>query len=241
MKDKKILEVNSLTKSYPIYSSFFQVVIQKKVVLKNISFDLPEGINLGIFGPSGVGKTTLVKIICGIEEFDSGQILLDGKNIKEYSPQEFATKVQLLFQNPYSTLNPKLSVRFLLKERVKQYFKLKKISYNEDKVNTEIERLLTLVKLPKTILNMYPYQLSGGQRQRVAILLVLCLYPKIVILDEPLSALDVSLQAQMLNFFAELKEQFKLTYIFITHDKDLAEYFCDKILYLYEDGSYEIC
>lgn len=236
----KILEVISLTKTYPVGVNMLQIATGRKTILKDLSFELYSGVTLGILGPSGVGKSTLVKIICRIEDYDSGKILLEGKDIKEYSAEEFATRIQLLFQNPFSMLNPKLTVGFVLKERIKQYFKLNKQDYDNKKIQSVAEELLSFCKLPPQILSMYPHQLSGGQRQRVAILLVLCLYPKILILDEPLSALDVTLQAQMLNFFAEIKEKFGLTYIFITHDINLAEYFCDKILYLHEDGSYEI-
>lgn len=237
---ENILEIKSLSKSYPIYSTFLHFEIGRKQVLKNLSFKLESNTSLGILGASGIGKTTLVKIISKIEEADSGEIIVDGKNIDEYKSREFATKIQLLFQNPYSMLNPRYKIKFLIEERIKQYFKLNKLSYNETILYKKMEELLEITKLPKEILNMYPYQLSGGQKQRIATLLVIALYPKILILDEPVSALDISLQAQMLNFFSELKEKFKFSYIFITHDKNLAEYFCDKVLILYEGGNYEI-
>ena len=235
-----LLEVRNVTKSYSIYSTLFQVEVAKKTVLRNISFSLEYNTSLGILGPSGCGKTTLVKIISKIEQPDSGEVLLEGKSINSYSKEEFATKIQMLFQNPYAMLNPKLSIGFLLKERVKQNFVLTGQKVDNQIIYSRINELLEIARLPKNILNMYPHQLSGGQRQRVAILMVLSLYPKLVILDEPLSALDISLQAQMLNFFSELKGKFKFSYLFITHDKNLAEYFCDKILYMYEDGRYEL-
>jgi ABC-type glutathione transport system ATPase component len=238
--NKFLLEVKNITKSYSIYSTLFQIEVAKKPVLRNISFSLDYNTSLGILGASGCGKTTLVKIISKIEQPDSGEVLLEGKSINSYSKEEFATKIQMLFQNPYAMLNPKLSIGFLLKERVKQNFVLTGKEVDNQIIYSKINELLEIARLPKNILNMYPHQLSGGQRQRVAILMVLSLYPKLVILDEPLSALDISLQAQMLNFFSELKEQFKFSYLFITHDKNLAEYFCDKILYMYEDGRYEL-
>lgn len=235
-----ILEVKNLSKSYPIYSEFLHIEIARKRVISNLSFCLEENKTLGILGASGVGKTTLVKIISKIETPDEGEILIDAKNIKNYSFKEFALKLQLLFQNPYSMLNPKFKVGFLIKERIKQYFYLRNLKFNKNDIELKIKEMLSVTKLPKEVLSMYPYQLSGGQRQRVAVLLVLCLYPKILILDEPLSAMDVSLQAQILNFLSDIKEEFKLSYIFVTHDKNLAEYFCDNLLILYEDGSYEV-
>ncbi|MFN3550216.1 MAG: ATP-binding cassette domain-containing protein [Endomicrobiia bacterium] len=240
MITENILEVKSLSKSYSIYSNLLQLEVDKKMVLKDLSFVLKFNTSLGVLGPSGVGKTTLIKIISKIEEPDIGEIIVDGKNIKEYTYKEFATKTQLLFQNSFSMLNPRYKIKFLIKEKIKQYFKLNNLKYDKKIIDQKIDELLEITKLPKTVLDMYPYQLSGGQKQRVAILSIISLYPKIVILDEPLSALDISLQAQMLNFFSELKEKFKLSYIFITHDKNLAEYFCDNILVLHEGGNYEI-
>ncbi|MCS7230839.1 MAG: dipeptide/oligopeptide/nickel ABC transporter ATP-binding protein [Elusimicrobiota bacterium] len=239
MKDN-ILVVKDLTKSYPIYSELLHIEISRKKVFSNLNFSLEYNKTLGILGPSGVGKTTLVKIISKIEEPDYGEVLIENKNIKDYSFKEIALKLQLLFQNPYSMLNPKFKVGYLIRERIKGYFKLNNLEVDKRDIDLKIKELLEVTKLPIDILDMFPYQLSGGQRQRVAMLLVLSLYPKILILDEPLSALDVSLQAQMLNFLGEIKEKFKLSYIFITHDKNLAEYFCDNLLILYEDGKYEI-
>ena len=240
MKDNFLLEVKNISKYYPVYATFLHVEVTKKLVLKNISFSLGYNTSLGVLGASGCGKTTLAKLIARIEQPDNGSIFIEGKDINSYTKEEFALKVQLLFQNPFSMLNPKLSIKFLLSERIKQYFVLNKKEVNKEMIRYKIDELLEIARLPKDILNMYPHQLSGGQKQRVAILMVLTLQPKLIILDEPLSALDVSLQAQMLNFFSELKQKYGFSYIFITHDKNLAEYFCDKILYLYEDGKYEL-
>lgn len=245
MSNKTLLKISSVYKSFPIYSSVLQRVVDTKHVLKNVHLELEENVTLGVIGESGCGKTTLGKMICRIELPDKGKIFFcepsDGSHgnefhdITTFSRQEFATKVQLVFQNPYSSLNPKLKIKTLIKERMIQYFKLNKMDINNQKIQENINEMLEIVKLPSEILNMYPYQLSGGQKQRVAILLVICLKPKILILDEPLSALDVSLQAQMLNFFNDLKQQFGFSYIFITHDLNLAEYFCDKIVKI-QDG-----
>lgn len=237
---KKVIEVRNLTKTYSVSLNNLYINVEKKTILKNLSFNVEENISLGILGASGVGKSTLVKILARLEEYDSGEIFIENRNIKDYKEKEFATKLQLLFQNSSMMLNPKLSIGFLIKERIKQYFNLYKLKFKNEDIELRLKELLDVAKLPWDITKMYSYQLSGGQKQRVAIILILALMPKILILDEPLSALDVALQAQMLNFFMELKEKYKFTYIFITHDRNLAEYFCDKILILYETGNYEI-
>ncbi|MFQ3675225.1 MAG: dipeptide/oligopeptide/nickel ABC transporter ATP-binding protein [Endomicrobiia bacterium] len=206
-----------------------------KQVLKDVNLKIFQGTIVGLLGESGSGKTTIAKLISCVEKVSSGEIFFENENLKNISVKSLATKVQMVFQNPYAILNPKLTVGYLIKERVKQYYNLTNYKKGKNFVLNNVLEFLDIVKLPQKILNMYPSQLSGGQRQRVAILLSLILRPKLLILDEPLSALDVSLQAQMLNFLNEIKTKFNLTYIFITHDISLAEYFCDKIFKL-ENG-----
>lgn len=223
-----LLTLSSVTKSFPIYSTILRRVVAIKEVIKNVSLEVEKGITLGLVGESGSGKSTIAKLICNLEKPDNGKIFFENKDITTLSRVELARYVQMVFQNPYASLNPKLKISYLLNERTKMVFRNKNVSGKE--IQGYIEEMLDIVKLNKDILNFYPYQLSGGQKQRIAILLAIILNPKLIIFDEPLSALDVALQAQLLNFFNELKEKFKFTYIFITHDIDVAEYFCDKIV-----------
>jgi ABC-type dipeptide/oligopeptide/nickel transport system ATPase subunit len=230
-----LLDLISVSKEYPIYSSVVHKIIMYKQVLKDVNLKIFPSTTIGILGESGSGKTTIAKLITMIEKVSSGKILFEGVDITNFSLKTFATKVQMVFQNPSASLNPKLTIGYLLKERVKQYYNLINEKKEEKFFLEKMLEFLDIVKLPNKILNMYSSQLSGGQRQRVAILLSIVLHPKLLILDEPLSSLDISLQSQVLNFLSEIKTKFNLTYIFITHDISLAEYFCDKIFKL-ENG-----
>ncbi len=217
-----MLKVKNLIKTYTLNSSFFEK--QKKfVALNNISFELRENETLSIIGESGSGKTTLAKIICRLLSFDSGKIEINGKNISDYSNLDFSKTVQMIFQNPYASFNPKLKVGYSLLEALDKNIKNKK---------DVIMETLKLVDINDDIFNKYPHQFSGGQRQRIAIARALLKKPKILFADEPFSSLDVINQNLIMNIFEKIKKDKKTTLIFITHDISAALKISDKILAL---------
>ena len=199
---------------------------RRRIVLQNISFDVPEGRTFGIVGESGTGKTTLGKIIAALESPSSGEILFHGRALTRIRKEEFSffrRKVQMLFQDPEGSLNPKKTIRKSLVE----ILNLIKTPQNEKK--SALENILQTVRLSQEVLARYPNQISGGQNQRIALARILLLDPEIIILDEPTSALDISVQAQILNLLKDLQKQKGLTYIFISHDRDVIRFMCHKI------------
>ncbi len=215
-----ILLIKNLTKIFSIDSGVFLKKTGDIRALDNVSFELEEGRVLGIIGESGSGKTTLAKILCKLISPDSGEVLFSGRNIKEFSRQEFSSKIQMIFQDPFASLNPKLTIKTILSEA---------IDNNTDKHKKIIETLKT-VNMPENILYSYPHQFSGGQRQRIAIARALLKNPRIIIADEPLSSLDTTIQSQILRLFIELKERFGLTFIFISHDIATTANFADYVI-----------
>lgn len=213
---KRILEVTNLTKSF-----VNQKTKEDFIVLDSISFKLHEGEILGIMGPSGCGKSTLLKLIKGFERPDSGQIFFEGKDITYSSPQK-TKEIQLIFQDPYSSFNPALKLRTQIKEV------LKKAQCDEN----YLDELLDRFHLPKEILFRHPRSVSGGQLQRLAVLRALLMGPKVLLADEPTSSLDLSVQAKMLNLFAELQSALKLSIIFVSHDPDVINYISDRVIKL---------
>lgn len=217
-----MLKVKNLTKTYILNTSFFE---RKKVfhALNNISFELKKNETLSIIGESGSGKSTLAKIICRLIPFDSGTIEIDGKNISDYSRKEFSNIVQMIFQNPYASFNPKLTIGYSLLEAVDKNIKNKKDIVREK---------LKLVDIEDDVFNKYPHQFSGGQRQRIAIARALLKEPKMLIADEPFSSLDVINQKLIIEIFDKIKKETETTLIFITHDISAAKKISDKILAL---------
>lgn len=214
-----LLSVRNLIKSYPIEGGFFRSRSGSVRALDNVSLSLEKGKVLGIVGESGSGKTTLGKVICRLLPRDSGEVLVDGKNIDDYSRREFSGKVQMVFQDPYASLNPKLSIGTILGEAAGGAAEAREAS---------IRDALLTVGLQENILRSYPHQFSGGQRQRIALARTLLKKPEIIIADEPLSALDLTIQNQLLELFTELRDKEEIAFVFISHDlavtSGLADY-----------------
>jgi peptide/nickel transport system ATP-binding protein len=216
------LEVHNIAKTYE------SGIIRKKSksVLDNISFEVHEGQTFGIVGESGTGKTTLGKIIAVIEKPTSGEIFFHGVPIARMKKEEFLhfrRKVQMLFQDPEGSLNPKKTILKSLDE----IFDLIKMGREQRK--NALANIFQTVGLSQEILTRFPNQISGGQNQRIALARILLLEPEIVILDEPTSALDISVQAQILNLLKDLQKQKNLTYLFISHDRDVIRFMCHNI------------
>lgn len=222
MKSKIIFKINNLNKKF-----------KDSLVLNNINFNVFQGETLGIVGPSGCGKSTFGKILLLLLSPDSGEIIYKDKNIFDYNKSEileFRKDIQMVLQDPYLSLNPKKNIQWHLEEP------LSVINYPKNERLNKILSMLELVGLSKDYLNKYPNQLSGGQKQRVLILAALLINPKVIVLDESVSALDISVQAQILNLLVQLQQKLNLTYIFISHDLNVIKYMCDRII-SFENGN----
>ena len=201
---------------------------EDKKVLNNVSFNLFKGETLGLIGESGSGKSTIAKSILNLNRFDKGQIIYNKKCIKTYNNTEFRRKIQLVFQDPYSSLNPEISIGYSIMEPMLAHKLYKTKKESKEKVIS----LLKQVNLIESDFNKFPYQFSGGQRQRIVIARALALNPEILICDESVSALDVTIQAQILNLLNQLKEKYSITILFISHDLSVVKYMSDRIIIL---------
>lgn len=228
---ENLLDIKNLNVVYKTKKNIFGKIAEIYAV-NNVSLDIKKGEILAIAGESGCGKSTLAKAIMKLVDSESGEINLDGKNILKINTREdlqsFYKRVQMIFQNPYSSLNPKMKIGQILKEPLEINTKLSKKD-----INKIIEEKITKVGLDKNCLELYPHEFSGGQRQRIAIARSLILNPEFIIADEPVSALDVSIQAQIINLLKELKNDFNLTFLFISHDLSVIKYISDRIAVMY--------
>jgi peptide/nickel transport system ATP-binding protein len=204
-------------------------VLNYTKAVDDVSFDLYEGETLGLVGESGCGKTTLGRSILKLADGVRGEILYWGKNIVEMKEVEFRKyrkDMQIIFQDPYSSLNPRLTVGHAIHEPMR----IHEILNSDEARRARVIELLKRVGLEEKHYNRYPHEFSGGQRQRICIARALALNPKFIICDESVSALDVSVQAQVLNLLNELKEEFKFTYIFISHDLSVVKFMSDRMI-----------
>ncbi|RDD71127.1 ATP-binding cassette domain-containing protein [Paracoccus versutus] len=222
-----VVEGRNLIRDYYVPGSLTRAAKMVRAV-KGISFSVDRGKTLAIVGESGSGKSTLARIIALIDPASGGELLIDGKPVdigKARLTREMRSKVQMVFQNPYGSLNPRQKIGDVLMEP---------LLLNTDTPAAErrrrAEEMLAKVGLPPEVFNRYPHMFSGGQRQRIAIARALMLNPTLLVLDEPVSALDLSVQAQVLNLLADLQDEFNLAYVFISHDLSVVRYIADDVL-----------
>ncbi|MCL6617406.1 MAG: dipeptide/oligopeptide/nickel ABC transporter ATP-binding protein, partial [Anoxybacillus ayderensis] len=225
------LRVNQLKVHYPVRGGFFRKVIGHVKAVDGISFELKKGETYGLVGESGCGKTTTGRTIIGLVKATAGEILFDGRDLTKLSRREFVQyrkDIQMIFQDPYSSLNPRKRVLDIVAEPLRNF---EKLSPQEEK--RKVQGLIEKVGLHSDSVYKYPHEFSGGQRQRIGIARALTLNPKLIIADEPVSALDVSVQAQVLNFMKDIQKEFQLTYLFISHDLGIIRHMCDRIGIMY--------
>lgn len=233
-----LIEVQHLTKSFVADTDFFGRPTSFVQAVDDVSFTIRRGEAFGLVGESGCGKTTIGKMICGLLKPTSGKILFEGRDITALGPRErraMCRDIQLVFQDPYASLNPRMTIGKIIAEPI-----LTNKILPKEHVDDRVDELLELVGLAPYMKNRYPHEFSGGQRQRVGIARALALEPKLIVCDEPVSALDVSIQAQVLNLLDDLKEQLGLTYLFIAHGLNVVKHISDRVGVMYLGRMMEI-
>ncbi|MFZ2464419.1 MAG: dipeptide ABC transporter ATP-binding protein [Caldibacillus thermoamylovorans] len=235
---KTLLEVKNLKTYYPVKGGFFRRTVANVKAVDDVSFEIKKGETLGLVGESGCGKSTTGRTILRLINPTDGQIIFDGKditNIQGRALREARKDFQMVFQDPYASLNPMQMIGDIVSEPLKNFGKSNKKALKE-----EVMDLLNRVGLPEDAYEKYAHEFSGGQRQRIGIARALALKPKLIVADEPVSALDVSVQSQVLNLLKELQKDFGLTYLFIAHDLSVVKHMSDRIGVMYLGNIVEI-
>lgn len=220
-----LLEVRNLKK-------YFDVSRGKLHAVDDVSFSIKAGETLGIVGESGCGKSTLGRVILRLHEPDAGKIIFDGMNITQFSRKEMRkmrSRMQIIFQDPFSSLNPRYTVAQIIEEPLN----LNNMYPNHKERREYVEQLMDMVGLPKRMYNSYPHEFDGGRRQRIGVARALAVNPEFIVCDEPVSALDVSIQAQILNLMMELQQRLGLTYMFISHDLSVVKHISTNVGVMY--------
>jgi ABC-type oligopeptide transport system ATPase subunit len=226
-----LLSVHELHKSFPLQRGLLSARKEICLAVEDVSLNLYAGETLGIVGESGCGKTTLARMIAHIERPTAGEIRYKGENIFNYSNRQlknYRRKTQFIFQDPYASLNPRMTAGEIISEP----FIIHRRNHFSD-IDTGMEGIMNMVGLTKEHQRRYPHEFSGGQRQRIGIARAIALRPEVIIADEPVSALDVSVQAQILNLLKDLQDRFNLTYIFISHDMGVIRFISDRVAVMY--------
>lgn len=231
-----LLEIKNLKKSFPI-KNFFGKTIGVVNAVNNVSFDIYKGETFGLVGESGCGKSTLGRCLLKMQDVSDGNIIYNGTDITTVSEKEwdkYRNKIQIIFQDPYSSLNPSWTVRQLIEEP------LKLMGLGKDEIETKIKNILSIVRMNEEDMEKFPYEFSGGQRQRIGIARAVISDPEFIFCDEPVSALDVSVQAQVINMLKDLQKEFELTYLFTSHYLSMVYYISDRIGVMYLGNMVEI-
>lgn len=237
IKDKTLLDVRGLKKYFPIEEG---VLFKRKVgflrAIDGIDLKINQGETLGLVGESGCGKSTTARCIAQLYKSTAGEIYLDGVNLCNLSRRELLRSrmnMQMIFQDPYSSLNPRMPACKIIEEPMEIYSRLGLLDMDKNKIQRRVEELMEKVGLSRYFKNRYPHEFSGGQRQRIGIARALALNPKLILADEPVSALDVSIQSQILNLLKDLQDEFDLSYLFIAHDLAVIEHISNRVAVMY--------
>ena len=229
--NEALLHVDDLKMHFPIYRGVFQRQVGAVRAVDGVSFDVKRGETLGLVGESGCGKSTTGRTILQLYKPTAGKVEFDGTNLvtlKGEHMRQMRRKMQMIFQDPYASLNPRMTVAQLVGEPLMVH----NVATGAE-INDRVAHLLELVNLNPAFATRYPHEFSGGQRQRIGVARALALQPSFIICDEPISALDVSIQAQVVNLLEELQEQFNLTYLFIAHDLSMVKHISDRVAVMY--------
>lgn len=228
-----LVQVRHLKKYFPITKGILiQRVVGAVKAVDDVSFDIYPGETLGLVGESGCGKTTTGRTLIQLYEPTAGKVIFDGQDLTEIKPKTMRTlrkHLQMIFQDPYASLNPRWTISRIIGEPLRVHT----ITQNESAYRERVENLLETVHLNANYMNRYPHEFSGGQRQRIGIARALASDPKFIVCDEPISALDVSIQAQIVNLLEDLQDQLGLTYLFIAHDLSMVRHICNRVAVMY--------
>lgn len=234
----ELITIKDLKVHYPIHSGFFNRVTDHVYAVDGVDFIIEKGKTYGLVGESGSGKSTTGKAVVGLEKVTAGQIMYEGKDVTKRSNRKkmgYNKDVQMIFQDSMSSLNPKKRVLDIIAEPIRNF---ERLSDQEEK--KKVKGLLDIVGMPEDALYKYPHEFSGGQRQRLGVARAVATNPKLIVADEPVSALDLSVQAQVLNFMKRIQQEYGLSYLFISHDLGVVKHMCDNIAIMYKGRFVEI-